>query len=96
MLHRSLFGVDIVEDIVGLHGEENRALLVLVCVIRAPETIQALSPSMAIGRCYLLSLCITGQVNMVVFLLLHLLVLLAGDVETNPGPITGESVHEYV
>ena len=77
--------------IVGLHREDKRALPVLVYVVRAPESTQALSPSMAIGRCYVLSLCITGKV-MAVFLLLHLLVLLAGDVETNPGSITGESV----
>ena len=91
MFHRSLFRV----DIVGLHVEEKRALLVLVCVKRAPETTQALSPSIVIGRCYLLSLCVTGKV-MAVFLVLHLLVLLAGDVETNPGPITGESCISFV
>ena len=88
MLHRSLFGL----AIVGLHGEEKRALLVVVCVIRAPEATQPLSPSMVIGRCYLLSLCVTGKVMAVLFVL-HLLLLLAGDVETNPGPITGESVN---
>ena len=87
MLHRSLFRL----AIAGLHGEEKRALLVRMCAKRAPESTQPLSPSMVIGRCYLLSFCITSKV-MAVFLLLHLLVLLAGDVETNPGPITGESV----
>ena len=78
--------------IAGLHGDEKLALPVLSYVMRAPKTTQALSPSVILfGRCYLLSLCITGKI-MAVFLLLHLLVLLAGDVETNPGPLTGESV----
>ena len=85
-----MFGVDMYIHVACLHGEEKWALLEIVCVMRAPETTKALSPLMVIGRCYLLSLCITGKF-MAVFLLLHLLVLLAGDVETNPGPITGES-----
>ena len=77
--------------IAGLDGEEKRALLVLMCVLSAPESTKAPSPSMVIGRCYLLSLCVTGKV-ILGFVLLHLLLLLSGDVETNPGPITGERV----
>ena len=77
--------------IAGLVGEEKRALLVFVCVLRAPESTKAPWPSMVIGRCYLLSLCVTGKV-IAGFLLLHLLLLLSGDVETNPGPITGKLV----
>ena len=85
--------------IAAFDGEEGRALLVLVWAIRKPEAtkvvLEASSPSMILRQCYLLSLYLTGKV-MAVFLLLHLLLqmllLLSGDVETNPGPITGEQV----
>ena len=61
------------------------------CVLLVCVMAKAPSLSMVIGRCCLLALFLAKKL-LACLVLVQLLLLLSGDVETNPGPTTGELI----